>query len=269
MITCQAFAKINLFLHVLGRRVDGYHLLESLFSKLSIADEINIHEGEQLSCHSSVPIKGTNIVIKAAEALQKFCNITKGAHITIKKRIPIGAGLGGGSSDAASTLKALVKFWEINISKDDLLSLALSIGADVPFFLHDGTALIRGIGEVIEPISLGYTLDLICLNAGYAIPTTEIYKRVNNFSKMIGGDLVETIYNGRNDLEGPALDFCPNLRDIKDILEKQLGVRVVRMSGSGSTFFGIFENEDLALRAMNAIKVEYPNWMIWYEKVIV
>ncbi|MDJ1257495.1 MAG: 4-(cytidine 5'-diphospho)-2-C-methyl-D-erythritol kinase [Candidatus Midichloria sp.] len=275
-------AKINLFLHIVGQRGDSYHLLESLFAKLKVHDTVTVQQYNELICNTiGHAINGSNIAIKAAEKLKDFVNLDLsqklafpsntilGASITINKRIPIGAGLGGGSADAATVLKLLVKLWNIKINKKDLNEIALSIGADVPFCLQDKAAFVTGIGEKIsEPLELGRKLDLVLINPGYEILAKDVYCLVKKYSPPLDREnIYELIFKGRNDLEEIALEICKDLIEVKTALREQKNVRVVRMSGSGPTYFAIFDNANLAELAKNNLIKEHPNWLIWQDRV--
>ncbi|MDJ1407159.1 MAG: 4-(cytidine 5'-diphospho)-2-C-methyl-D-erythritol kinase [Candidatus Midichloria sp.] len=278
----SAHAKINLFLHIVGQRGDGYHLLESLFAKLKVHDIVTVQQCNGLICNTIGPVvNGTNIAVKAVEKLKDFVNLDSsqrlafpsntilGANITINKRIPIGAGLGGGSADAGAILQLLVKLWNIKINKKDLSEIALSIGADVPFCLQDKTAFVTGIGEKIsEPLELSRKLDLVLINPGYEILVKDIYCLVKKYSPPLGREnIYELIFKGRNDLEEVALEIYKDLIEVKAALREQKNVRVVRMSGSGPTYFAIFDNANSAELARNNLIKEHQNWLIWQDRV--
>ncbi len=181
-ISRKASAKLNLFLHIIGRRNDSYHLLQSLFVKLSLSDTIQVESSDKLSCDViynfslNQKIIEDNIVLKAAQKLLAYINIQGraifhyGAHITIYKNIPIASGLGGGSSNAAATLQLLNEFWNLKLNEEALMNIALNIGADVPFCLSESKcSFIEGIGEKLKPFELNKKLYLVLVNPNFSI----------------------------------------------------------------------------------------------------
>jgi 4-diphosphocytidyl-2-C-methyl-D-erythritol kinase len=270
-LRARAYAKINLFLHITGKRQDGYHLLTSLLSKISLHDDIIIESGEILDCcvlGLETAIED-NLVLKAAKLLRDYAGLDLGAKIIIDKKIPVGAGLGGGSADAATALKLLVKFWNIQITQDDLYKMSLMLGADVPFCMQEAPCMVSGIGEVLSPImKLNKNLHILMINPGYQISTKDVFDNLHFSPKPVyETDLWSMIINGRNDLEDTALEICPNLIEIKELLSSQDGAIVTRMSGSGATFFSIFDNYDNAKKAFLKLRTQVNNWKIWLEFV--
>ena len=153
-LTLLAPAKLNLFLHIVGRRNDGYHLLQSAFQLIDWCDSLTLTRTSSNRIARTNPIpgiaEGNDLVVRAATLLQRECNVTMGVEITLNKELPVGAGLGGGSSDAASTLIGLNHLWNLGLSRPELMALGLKLGADVPFFIHGSNAFVEGIGEVIQ-----------------------------------------------------------------------------------------------------------------------
>ncbi|HEX9005357.1 MAG TPA: 4-(cytidine 5'-diphospho)-2-C-methyl-D-erythritol kinase [Blastocatellia bacterium] len=267
-LTLPSFAKINWTLEVLGRRPDGYHELRTLLQTVSVADELVFESptldngrGIEIVCdHPDVPCDETNLVHRAARLLSDFSGIERGVRITINKRIPTAAGLGGGSSNAAVTLMALQKLWGANIPAGDLFALGSKLGADVPFFLMGGTCLGVGRGDEVYPLADIKSDQLLLVNAGIPVPTREVYAnlppRLTNpeaITKMPTSFL--TAYTSItksdeqmcriglcNDLEIPVLARHQLLGEIKQRL-RQAGASGILMSGSGSTIFSIFESE--------------------------
>lgn len=243
-------AKINLFLHVTGKRPDGYHLLSSLMVPLAFGDELEFTPSDKLSLQvigSSLANEPpeNNLVMKAARALGS----SHGAEIKLYKRIPHAAGLGGGSSNAATTLLALSKLWNMNI---DLLPIAIKLGADVPFFLHDTAQYAEGIGEILTPVTLPQ-LHILLVKPDVAIPTADIFKKgFLQFSKPADkatsfadvDALMDYLKPLKNDLTDHAVSIAPQIADILMRLEKTDGCLLARMSGSGATCFGIFESAE-------------------------
>ncbi|MCE2992119.1 MAG: 4-(cytidine 5'-diphospho)-2-C-methyl-D-erythritol kinase [Candidatus Jidaibacter sp.] len=254
----KAPAKINLFLNIIGKRADGYHLLESLFAPLNLADEITIEPSSRIE----VEIPGldcvNNTAKKAAGLLKDFYQVAKGARITIHKKIPIGAGLGGSSADAGALLKALPKFWSIAAEEEDLRELALKIGADVPYFLSPVPAMVTGIGEVIQPIKLGQFLHIVIIYPGFELSAKEVYAVGEfTFSSPIDTLNSENVFFGKNDLQASAIKIKPQIEQLIAELKSSDGCISAKMSGSGSACFGIFETEQLAIKAKNAFSERY------------
>ena len=258
-------AKLNLFLHITGRRADGYHLIQSVFMLIDWCDTLHFelrHDG--VISRSDLPassgqtlelLPAEDLTVRAARALQKATGTSLGVHIGLEKRIPSQAGMGGGSSDAASCLLALQRLWGMTLPRSDLLALALSLGADIPFFLSGGHAWVEGIGERITPLRLPAARFLVVKpNAGLStgmIFNAPALKRDSETATILGFaadtelDEVQTIYSdtvtkavyefGRNDLQPVALNLCSQLGQSLDWLEtKNLQGR---MTGSGSAVF--------------------------------
>ena len=247
-------AKLNLFLHVVGKRADGYHLLQSIFALIDWADTLHFErrgDGQLARHDSGDALPPEDLCLRAARALQTASGCTQGADIHIEKRLPAGAGMGGGSSDAASTLLALNRLWGLNWPLSKLLPLGLSLGADVPFFLGGNHAFVEGIGEILHPISLPEQ-HFAVLKPAASIATKEIFSspllaRSNSVAIVAGfpahnsgGDELKdlTAYLdgfGRNDLQKPAEAVCPEVVQALARLESQFGNS--RMTGSGSAVF--------------------------------
>ncbi|MCP4649335.1 MAG: 4-(cytidine 5'-diphospho)-2-C-methyl-D-erythritol kinase [PVC group bacterium] len=263
MVTLQAPAKINLFLEVLGKRKDGYHNLNTLFLKLQLFDKISLtpaKSGITISCaHPQVPASSDNLVWKAANLFRKFSGVEQGVHINIKKNIPVAAGLGGGSSDAAATLIGLNKLWGIKAQKQDLLRIGKKIGADVPLFLiPDVAAVGKGRGDRLSPVPLLKKMWIVLIIPAISVSTKEIFGNLpigltnkRNDVKLLIHALREAdpaiigkyIYNR---LETVTFRKHKALATIKRKISA-LGVRAVLMSGSGSVIFGIVKTREEAM----------------------
>lgn len=260
-LTLPSFAKINWTLEILGKRPDGYHELRTLLQTVSVADELVFESAEQgieIICdHPEVPCDETNLVHRAARLLGDFAGINKGVRVTIHKRIPTAAGLGGGSSNAAVTLLALQQLWNIKPSPRELLELGAQLGADVPFFFLGGTCLGVGRGDEVYPLADIRAEFMLLVNAGILVPTREVY--INLPDRLTNPGAVtkmptsfETVYANttssdeqirlQNDLEIPVLSRHRLLGEVKERL-KRAGANGALMSGSGSTIFAIFETE--------------------------
>jgi 4-diphosphocytidyl-2-C-methyl-D-erythritol kinase len=234
-------AKLNLFLHVTGRRSDGYHLLQSVFTLIDWMDTLHIErrrDGRITRSDLGAILPADDLCLRAARALQAASGCRDGAHITIDKQVPWGAGLGGGSSDAASTLLALNRLWGLHWPRDRLLSLGLQLGADVPFFIGGHNAWVEGIGEQLTPIELPEARYVVIKPAA-VIPTQAIFS-----SPLLSRDTPPTTMAvflanrknfGSNDLQAAAVAHSQEVGAALGLLERHAGVS--RMSGSGSAVF--------------------------------
>jgi 4-diphosphocytidyl-2-C-methyl-D-erythritol kinase len=234
-------AKLNLFLHITGRRADGYHLLQSVFMLIDWCDTLHfeLRPAGKLSREDlTTPLPDDDLVMKAAHALQLATGTAHGAHISIAKSIPAQAGMGGGSSDAASTLLALNRLWKLNLTKLQLAQIGLQLGADVPFFIHGDNAWVEGIGEKITPIDIPKAHFLVVKPASglstQAIFTDPSLKR-DSPNAIISGFAAYPFSFGQNDLQAVAQKLCPDVSTALNWLEK-LGLQP-RMTGSGSAVF--------------------------------
>ena len=238
-------AKLNLFLHITGRRLDGYHLLQSVFMLIDWCDTLHFERraGAALSREDLTdPLPGDDLTLRAARALQQATGCTQGAHIGIHKRIPVQAGMGGGSSDAATTLMALNRLWGLKLAEPQLRSVALGLGADVPFFLCGRNAWVEGIGDIITPLENAWQLPqarFAVVKPEAGLETKEIFSspllKRDSDSATISGFAAEHYDFGRNDLQNVAQQLCPEVQQAIDWLETQ-GMHG-RMTGSGSAVF--------------------------------
>jgi 4-diphosphocytidyl-2-C-methyl-D-erythritol kinase len=255
-------AKINLSLRVLGRRSDGFHEIETLIAPISPCDEIKIERrsGKQkiaFRCDDpSVPKGEDNIVVRAANVFFQKTKITSGISIALKKRIPHGAGLGGGSSDAASTLMALNELFETNLPREALAKMAEMIGSDVPFFIFQSAAVCKGRGELVTPTRLREQLSVLLLKPGFGVPTQWAYSRWQHSREIPGVSYGAQRFCQQsfvNDLECPVFEKFVFLAQLKMWLLKQPEVGAALMSGSGSTVFAALRsNADADLLAKRA-----------------
>jgi len=255
-------AKINLSLRVLGRRSDGFHEIETLIAPISLCDEIKIkqHSGKQkvaFRCDDpSVPKGEGNLVVRAANVFFEETKISSSVSIELKKRIPHGAGLGGGSSDAASTLLALNALFETNLPREALAKMAEMIGSDVPFFIFQSAAVCKGRGELVSPTRLREQLSVLLLKPGFGVPTQWAYSRWRDSREIPGVsyDVQQFKQQGLvNDLERPVFEKFVFLAERKMWLLNQPEVGAALMSGSGSTVFAVIRGDvDVDRLAMRA-----------------
>lgn len=249
-------AKLNLFLHVVGRRADGYHLIESTFQLIDWADRLHLERREDglLQRHDLGPaLPADDLCLRAARLLQTESGVALGADLHVDKQLPWGAGLGGGSSDAASTLLALNRLWGLNWPRSRLLALGARLGADVPFFIGGRNAFVRGVGDRLSPVELAVQQYAV-LKPAVSLATREIFehprlKRDSESVILVGslaedpeasvhGAAVDRIFGagfGRNDLQPPAEDRAPEVAQAARWLERHFGNS--RMTGSGSAVF--------------------------------
>ncbi len=272
-----ARVKINLYLHVLGKRPDGYHDLDSLVVFAELGDEIEVALAPELSLRTRgpfadrVPGSADNLVLRAAERLRTAGRTAAGAEITLTKRLPVAAGLGGGSADAAAALHALCELWEIDAAQVDLRKIAAALGADVPVCLAGGPSLIRGRGEDLLPARSLPPCHFVLANAGVALSTAEVfacYDGAGSGKAALAGTfpdaraLARALSECRNDLEPAARALAPAIGETLRLIGATPGCLLARMSGSGATCFGLFENSIDAEAAAEILRQSEPNWWI-------
>ena len=272
-------AKVNLSIDVLGKRQDGYHLVEMIMQTIDLYDliEINEKDNDQITIKSTsdeIPLDCNNIVYKAANLIKKTFNINKGVEIHIKKNIPVAAGMAGGSSNAAAVLVGLNKLWNLNLSNQQLEKIGLKLGADVPFCINGGAVLASGIGEELTPIK-GLTKDvciLVC-KPDLFVSTKEVYecidsknidKRPNNkflIECLKNEDTRQLAENMFNVLEGVTMDKHPVIQQIKDIMTNNRALGAM-MSGSGPTVFGLYENREDAVKCKAILEKQFKQTFV-------
>jgi 4-diphosphocytidyl-2-C-methyl-D-erythritol kinase len=272
-------AKINLFLQVTGKRPDGYHELFSLMCCVTLYDTIFLQFGTEKieieSSHPQIPLDETNLAHKSADLFFKTLGIKEGVKITIEKNIPIAAGLGGGSSNAASVLRGLNRHYGFPFSQARLVAFGRSLGADVPFLVSQKPALASGIGEKLEPYREPLPYRVIIVDPGFEISTAEVYQKLNLRltkckKKITKPSLKKTGYKVAlhlcNDLEAVTVSKYPEIKLVKEQLVKH-GALGALMSGSGPTVFGLFSDQEKAGQAMLAIG-RNPRWNAYLTEII-
>ena len=264
-LAVTSLAKVNLYLRVGRRRADGFHSLVSWFCTVGLADDLKFTavSGSEvaLACdRAGVPVDGRNLVLKAAGELRPYAKRPGGLHIELRKRIPMGGGLGGGSSNAAAALKAIAQLWQCVLPADRLHEIAGGLGSDVPFFLRGPSAICRGRGELVSPLPPPVARGVLLILPGIEMPTPAVYRKFDEMG--LGSDLAklerelpdpnlrteELLASLVNDLEAPAFAISAELAGLREEMERSLG-RPVRMSGSGSTLFTLYDNEGQAAEA--------------------
>jgi 4-diphosphocytidyl-2-C-methyl-D-erythritol kinase len=265
-------AKVNLFLHIVGRRADGYHLLQSVFLLIDWADALHFErrgDGQLRRNDLGPTLPADDLVLRAARALQAASGTALGADISIDKRVPWGAGLGGGSSDAATTLIALNRLWGLNWPRGRLFALAAPLGADVPFFLGCRNAFVEGIGDRLTPLEVPRQW-LAVVKPAASLATAEIFGHPalvrDTRAATISGFLAETAHPGfwakaygRNDLQPPAEDRCPEVARAAEWLNRHFGN--ARMTGSGSAVFARNGMDDRPLATWPVEDPLPPGWV--------
>jgi len=278
----NAPAKLNLFLHVVGRRPDGLHLLQSLVAFADIADRVTAEHsgGAGFQFLTTGPFAtalegeaADNLVVRAATGLAALAGRSlDGLRLTLAKNLPVASGIGGGSADAAATLQALMELWSFRPDDQALSRLALDLGADVPVCLAARPSMMEGIGEQLTPIALPEGLGVLLVNPVVEVPTPSVFRqfaRDGGFSTPLepsgfpSGDR-DTWFAGigacRNDLQQPAISLCPSIGDVLAVIGDCTGVRMHRMSGSGATCIGLFDTREMAEATRQAISDSCPGW---------
>lgn len=274
LITILAPAKINLSLDVTGKLENGYHTLEMIMQTISLYDEVVLHNGEagiEIICDNPlVPVDENNICHKAAIVFFNKTNIPGGVKIELKKRIPQGAGLAGGSADAAAVLKGLNIMYSAGLSMDELLELGLECGADVPFCITGGTCFAEGVGEKLTKLPSFAGINIVVVVPDFAVSTAWVYKNYRmddpikhpDSKKLVEAikkrDLQKLAQGTANVLESVTVVKYPEIEGIKREV-KSHGALGSLMSGSGPSVFGLFENENTAHKAFGALKNRYRN----------
>lgn len=267
------YAKLNLALHVRRRRADGYHDLETIFAFTELGDELSVAPADELTLRLDgafakvVPPGDDNLVLRAARALDAAAGGEgRGATIALDKRLPIAAGLGGGSADAAAALRLLNRLWGLDWPLGRLAMIGAGLGADVAACVHSRTLRGEGRGEALVTIDdAGLTGTAVLLvNPRVAVPTPAVFARWDGKDRgpLAIGDPVAAAAAGRNDLEPAALGLAPVIGEVLDALAEVKGAQFVRMSGSGATCFALLANDHAAAAGADAIAAAHPDWWV-------
>lgn len=279
-VVADAPAKINLYLHVRGRRGDGRHNVDTLIAFADIADRVRVRPARALTLEVGGPFAaalgppGDNLALRAARALAQAAQVRSGAAILLEKRLPVAAGLGGGSADAAAVLRALAALWRLEVPASRLRRIAAALGADVPACLAGGVLRAAGAGDILyraPPFARPPALALV--NPGVAVSTADVFSRLRapfpppapRRSGRVGGGAnaaVRALAGRRNDLEAPARRIAPAIGDALRALESTPGCLLARMSGSGATCFGLYPTDAEARRAAAALRRRRPGWWV-------
>lgn len=281
-------AKINLFLHVTGRRSDGYHLLDSLFAFTTKGDTVRVAEDAGLSLSITGPFAGTlnagpadnNLVWQAADKLKKHTGCEKGVRISLCKNLPVASGIGGGSADAAATLLALNKFWQLGLEQEDMLDIALELGADVPACLNKAPVRVTGIGEHVTPAELPKVYGIVLVNPRVPLSTPAVFKAF----KDSGRPFEEPVFNAlpktdaefvrfltnetHNSLREPAIALAEECVNVLDRLARLDTSLYTQMSGSGATCYALFDGHKDAQAAARTLQSQQPSWWVMADSLI-
>ena len=271
----RAPAKVNLTLHVLGRRSDGYHEIESLVAFAGVGDVLTLSPADDLALTVHGPTAAAagavadNLVLKAAAALAQIVPDLRAGHFALSKRLPVAAGLGGGSADAAAALRLLARINSLALDDPRLMQAARATGADVPVCLAARARVMRGIGDILSaPLDLS-PLAAVLVNPGVAVATRDVFAALALPAGVVAAapqadtvTLADRIAQGRNDLEAAAMEFEPVIAQLLSILRGLPGSRIARMSGSGATCFALFDARAAADDAERTLRAGYPDWWV-------
>jgi 4-diphosphocytidyl-2-C-methyl-D-erythritol kinase len=280
VLTEAARAKVNLHLHVVGKRADGYHLLDSLAVFPAVGDVLHVSPAEDLSLHltgrfgAALVAEADNLVLRAARGLAELAGVEPRGRIVLEKRLPVSSGIGGGSADAAAALRVFMRLWRVQAEPAALAALALRLGADVPVCLAQRPARMQGIGEILSPAPALPPCGMVLINPLVAVATPAVFRARQGGS---GGEftpeaalasgwadaaaMARDIAALRNDLEAPAMSLCPQIGEVLAALRAESSCLLARMSGSGATCFGLFADAETASAA--AIRLDRPGWWVW------
>jgi len=275
-IACFAPAKVNLYLHLTGRRADGYHLIDSLVAFADIGDRVTARPARGLSLEvtggeaGGLAGEGDNLVLRAARLLSKHAGIAAAAALHLEKNLPVAAGIGGGSADAAAALRALRGLWRLAIDDATLARLAGRLGADGPVCVHRNPAWVAGIGERIEPARSFPPAAILLVNPRHSLPTAAVFNaRSGGFGRAAerfvpmprdAAALARMLAPLRNDLTAAAIGLVPEIGRVLGALERLPGALMARMSGSGATCFALFADKATATRAKIGLTAAEPRW---------
>ncbi|MEC3949391.1 4-(cytidine 5'-diphospho)-2-C-methyl-D-erythritol kinase [Sphingobium sp. HWE2-09] len=279
LVTEIAYAKINLALHVRARRADGYHALESLFAFAEDGDGLEGRATDDGAIDllidgpfgAGLHAGADNLVMRAARALQAYLGQQRGAAIRLTKRLPVASGIGGGSADAAATLRLLVRLWDVRIDRQELAGLALDLGSDVPACVESVTQMVTGRGEGLarQDVAGLAGCPMLLVNPGVGVSTAQVFAGWDRVDRgPLSADSLGAVRDmGRNDLEAPALAVAPVIGDVLAMLAAQDGLVLARMSGSGATCFALFRSDAALAVAAQAVRQAQPGWWVMETRI--
>lgn len=272
-----ASAKVNLFLHVTGRRADGYHLLDSVVVFAGAADVLAVEPAEDFSLSLTGPFavalegETDNLVLRAGRALARWEGMRPAARLILEKNLPVASGIGGGSANAAAALRLLSRFWNLDIPRADLLAIAVRLGADTPVCLGSRPTRMSGIGDILSEAPVPPRCGILLVNPGVSLATKDVFAvRGGAFSPpdallpeawLSAATMSSDLSRLRNDLEAAAIGLCPAIAAVLAAMGETYGCLLARMSGSGATCFGIYPSAEAARAA--ATVLSRPGWWCW------
>jgi 4-diphosphocytidyl-2-C-methyl-D-erythritol kinase len=286
----HAPAKINLFLHLTGRRDDGYHLIESLFVFTQHGDLLRFHEADQLifdtvgpfSADLSAANMDDNLVVRAAKAISAYANVECHARIVLEKNLPVASGIGGGSADAAAALVGLNQFWELGLREHDLHLIGQELGADVPACISSKPSFVTGIGECLSSVTLPENAGIVIVNPLKPVSTAEIFNKFSDFRSLNGLPPFERPISNMNkviedwdalnhlttnSLQGVAELLCPDIDEMVSFLNHNSQAKIVRMSGSGASVFSLYHDKLAAQAAARHVQERAPDWWVMADEI--
>ena len=271
-----ARAKVNLCLHVVGKRADGYHLLDSLAVFPEIGDRLEASASDELSLElagrfgANLAAESDNLVLRAARGLAELAGVPAKAKLVLEKNLPVSSGIGGGSADAAAALRVLARLWNVTVQADALSALALRLGADVPVCLAQHPTRMQGVGEILAAAPSLPECGMVLANPLVAVATPAVFKaRQGGFSTPPNFPaawpnaiaMARDLAGMTNDLEAPAISLCPQIAEVLAALRADPTCLLARMSGSGATCFALYNNAETARAA--AANLDRPGWWVW------
>jgi 4-diphosphocytidyl-2-C-methyl-D-erythritol kinase len=274
-----AYAKVNVALHVRARRDDGYHALESLFAFAEHGDRLSAVATDDGAIDLVIdgPFGGAleagpgNLVVRAAQALQAYLGDQRGAAIRLTKILPVASGIGGGSADAAATLRLLARLWDVRIEAEELAGLALDLGSDVPACVASVTQMVTGRGEGLRrhPVEGLEGMAMLLVNPGVGLSTAEVFGNWDRVDRgpLDAASLEALVAQGRNDLEAPAVAAAPVIAQVLGALAGHDGLRLARMSGSGATCFALFDSDAAMADASVAVQGAHRDWWMMETRI--
>jgi 4-diphosphocytidyl-2-C-methyl-D-erythritol kinase len=281
----EAPAKVNLFLHVRGRRPDGYHDLASLIAFADIADTVHVAPASEFRFVVQGPMAAAlshgddedNLCVRAARGLAARLGRKPDLALTLVKRLPVASGIGGGSADAAATIRALCRFWGAEVPQAEMTGFALSLGADVPVCLLGSAAEIFGVGDDVRPVPPMPGGALVLVNPGVELPTARVFHGWNGVSPETpawtppptAAALAAALMKRRNDLTDSAVSLVPAIAEVLSALAARPDCLLARMSGSGATCFGLFEDFEVASAAAEIMQATHPAWWVRAARLLV
>lgn len=280
-LTVTAPAKVNLFLEITGRRADGYHLLDSLFVFTKAGDGLTFAPADDLTLAIEGPFAGAltgavddNLVLRAARLLAAEAHVEAKAAIRLTKNLPVAAGIGGGSADAAAALKGLNELWGAGLDDATLGRLGIRLGADVPACLAGRPILVQGVGEDFTPVTYEGPKGILLVNPGLPLETPPVFRAYRDAEVAFDAETaaapaygLEAIRARRNSLTGSAIAVLPVVDDVLKEIEALDGVRLARMSGSGATCFALFDSEVEAEAAARTFAARQPGWWLMADRI--